>query len=83
MGAIERPRRCRLRWRGRSFTVRSLEDVVLSSQCERLSEKGDEGMAERIEPVGAPVAYETPDAAAMPAGRRDYGRIPFDGLPNT
>ena len=40
-------------------------------------------MAERIEPVGAPVAYETPDAAAMPAGRRDYGRIPFDGLPNT
>lgn len=38
-------------------------------------------MAERIEPVGAPVAYETPDAAAMPAGRRDYGRIPFDGCP--
>lgn len=27
--------------------------------------------------------YETPDALAMPAARRNFGRIAFDGLPNT
>lgn len=40
-------------------------------------------MVKRSEAAKAPVAYETPDVAAMPSDRRDFGHIPFDGLPNT
>lgn len=77
---------------GRSFTVRSLDAVARLSQYGWLDKKGERGMVQRIETAGAAtaaktadtsVAYETPDVAAMPAGRRDYGHIPFDGLPNT
>ena len=40
-------------------------------------------MVKRGETVEGPVAYEAPDVAAMPPARRDFGHIPFDGLPNT
>lgn len=54
---------------------------------------GDDGVignmpssANSVEAMAKAVAakgHEVPDITAMPVGRRNYGHIPFDGLPNT